>query len=86
MCRLLVVVGGSYGLVTLRNLVEWGEFEVVALVERRDDSDVGGVRLWYLADPPVPGVARNRPYWPSPAYPASSRQRPCAISLLLAPP
>ncbi|KAJ7052340.1 hypothetical protein C8F01DRAFT_1170731 [Mycena amicta] len=64
--RVLVVGGGPCGLVTLRNLVERGEFEVVALVERRED--VGGV--WYLEDPPAPGVARDRPYWPSPAYPA----------------
>ncbi|KAJ7069095.1 hypothetical protein C8F01DRAFT_976037 [Mycena amicta] len=59
--RVLVV---PCGLVTLRNLIERGEFEVVAFVERRDD--VGGV--WccsrYLEDPPVP------PYWPTPAYPA----------------
>ncbi|KAJ7049405.1 hypothetical protein C8F01DRAFT_1183769 [Mycena amicta] len=64
--RVLVVGGGPCGLVTLRNLVERAEFEVVELVERR--KDVGGV--WYLEDPPVPGVARDRPYWPSPAYPA----------------
>ncbi|KAF7293820.1 hypothetical protein HMN09_01177900 [Mycena chlorophos] len=64
--RVLVVGGGPCGLVTLRNLIERGGFEEVSLVERRDD--VGGV--WYLEDPPVPGALRDKPYWPSPAYPA----------------
>lgn len=37
----LVVGGGPAGLVTLRNLVQLGDFDRVELVERRDD--VGGV-------------------------------------------
>ncbi|KAF7299374.1 hypothetical protein MIND_00886700 [Mycena indigotica] len=64
--KILVVGGGPCGLVTLRNLIDRGQFEQALLVERRDD--VGGV--WYLEDPPLPGVPRDRPYWPSPAYPA----------------
>ncbi|KAJ7627954.1 hypothetical protein DFH06DRAFT_725405 [Mycena polygramma] len=64
--RILIVGGGPCGLVSLRNLVERGEFDEVVLAERRDD--VGGV--WYLEDPPKPGTPRTRPFWPSPAYPA----------------
>ncbi|KAJ7171011.1 hypothetical protein C8R46DRAFT_180721 [Mycena filopes] len=64
--RILIVGGGPCGLVSLRNLVERGEFEEVLLVERRDD--VGGV--WYLEDVPRPDTPRSRPFWPSPAYPA----------------
>ena len=40
----LIIGGGPCGLVTLRNLIERGDFERVELVERRDD--IGGV--WYL--------------------------------------
>ncbi|KAF7350166.1 hypothetical protein MVEN_01319100 [Mycena venus] len=39
--RILVIGGGASGLVTLRNLLERGEFDEVQLIERRDD--VGGV-------------------------------------------
>lgn len=39
--RILVIGGGPCGLVTLRNLIEHGNFEHVELYERRDD--VGGV-------------------------------------------
>ncbi|KAJ6595155.1 hypothetical protein DFH09DRAFT_1136306 [Mycena vulgaris] len=63
--RILIIGGGPCGLVSLRNLVERGQFDEVVLAERRDD--VGGV--WYLEDLPKPGTPRNRPFWPSPAYP-----------------
>ncbi|KAF7289728.1 hypothetical protein MIND_01346400 [Mycena indigotica] len=59
--RVLVIGGGPSGLVTLRNLLERGDFEDVQLVERRDD--VGGV--WHL-DNPKPNTNAKR--WPSPAY------------------
>lgn len=39
--RILIIGGGASGLVTLRNLLDRGEFDDVQLVERRDD--VGGV-------------------------------------------
>lgn len=39
--QILVIGGGQAGLVSLRNLLELGQFERVELVERRDD--VGGV-------------------------------------------
>ncbi|KAJ7020149.1 hypothetical protein C8F04DRAFT_134285 [Mycena alexandri] len=64
--RILIVGGGPCGLVSLRNLVERGQFDEVVLAERRDD--VGGV--WYLEDVPRPDTPRSRPFWPSPAYPA----------------
>ncbi|KAF8989751.1 hypothetical protein BDQ17DRAFT_1372842, partial [Cyathus striatus] len=60
--RILVIGGGPAGLVTLRNLIQRGEFSHVELVERRDD--VGGV--WYLDDPTN---ETSTPHWPSPAYP-----------------
>ncbi|KAE9401858.1 FAD/NAD(P)-binding domain-containing protein [Gymnopus androsaceus JB14] len=66
--KILVVGGGAAGLVTLRNLVERGQFEKVVLVERRDD--VGGV--WYQDEPIIPSNTTstiNKPQWPSPAYP-----------------
>lgn len=43
--RVLVIGGGAVGLVTLRNLIDRGEFDHVELVERRDD--IGGV--WYVS-------------------------------------
>ncbi|KAJ7050338.1 hypothetical protein C8F01DRAFT_1179514 [Mycena amicta] len=58
--RVLVIGGGPSGLVTLRNLLERGDFEEVQLVERRDD--IGGV--WYLDDE----SPAKRKDWPSPAY------------------
>ncbi|KAJ7595034.1 hypothetical protein C8J56DRAFT_928249 [Mycena floridula] len=61
MRRVLVIGGGAAGLVSLRNLLQLGEFDQVELVERRDD--VGGV--WYLDDP----KSSSGPRWPSPAYP-----------------
>ncbi|KIY50253.1 FAD/NAD(P)-binding domain-containing protein [Fistulina hepatica ATCC 64428] len=65
--RILIIGGGPAGLVTLRNLVKYGEsegrYDRVELVERRDD--IGGV--WYLDDPTKSGD--DRPRWPSPAYP-----------------
>ncbi|KAJ6585775.1 hypothetical protein B0H19DRAFT_1110723 [Mycena capillaripes] len=64
--RILIVGGGPCGLVSLRNLVERGQFNEVVLAERRDD--IGGV--WYLEDVPKAGTPRNRPFWHSPAYPA----------------
>ncbi|KAJ6452647.1 hypothetical protein C8R45DRAFT_1040461 [Mycena sanguinolenta] len=64
--RILIVGGGPCGLVSLRNLVERGQFDEVVLAERRDD--IGGV--WYLEDLPKPDTPRTRPFWPSPAYPA----------------
>ncbi|KAF7341138.1 Thiol-specific monooxygenase [Mycena venus] len=64
--RVLIVGGGPCGLVSLRNLVERGQFEEVVLAERR--NDIGGV--WYLEDLPKPGTPRTTPFWPSPAYPA----------------
>ncbi|KAF7337338.1 hypothetical protein MSAN_02259300 [Mycena sanguinolenta] len=64
--RILIVGGGPCGLVSLRNLVERGQFDEVVLAERR--ADIGGV--WYLEDLPKPDAPRTRPYWPSPAYPA----------------
>ncbi|KAF8989762.1 hypothetical protein BDQ17DRAFT_421682 [Cyathus striatus] len=60
--RILIIGGGPAGLVTLRNLIQRGEFSHVELVERRDD--VGGV--WYLNDPTKETMT---PHWPSPAYP-----------------
>ena len=39
--RVLVIGGGAAGLVTLRNLTEYGGCDNVELVERKDD--VGGV-------------------------------------------
>jgi cation diffusion facilitator CzcD-associated flavoprotein CzcO len=39
--RVLIIGAGPSGLVTLRNLIERGDFDSVELVERRDD--VGGV-------------------------------------------
>ncbi|KIK66311.1 hypothetical protein GYMLUDRAFT_38132 [Collybiopsis luxurians FD-317 M1] len=67
--NILVIGGGSAGLVTLRNLVERGHFDRVELVERRDD--VGGI--WYQDEPLIPstmnGMTINKPQWPSPAYP-----------------
>ncbi|KAF8189484.1 hypothetical protein K438DRAFT_1763696 [Mycena galopus ATCC 62051] len=66
--RVLVIGGGASGLVTLRNLIERGNFDDVQLVERRDD--VGGV--WYLDnDPNAPNERpiSAAPRWPSPAYP-----------------
>ncbi|KAJ7641213.1 hypothetical protein FB45DRAFT_1053780 [Roridomyces roridus] len=63
--RILIVGGGPCGLVTLRNLIERGDFEQVVLAERRDD--IGGV--WYLEALPDPDTPRDRPFWPSPAYP-----------------
>lgn len=39
--RVLIIGGGPCGLVTLRNLLERGEFDDVQLVERRDN--IGGV-------------------------------------------
>ncbi|KAJ6596541.1 hypothetical protein B0H10DRAFT_2327165 [Mycena sp. CBHHK59/15] len=63
--RVLIVGGGPCGLVSLRNLVDRGEFDEVVLAERRDD--VGGV--WYLEDLPTSNTPRSRPFWPSPAYP-----------------
>ncbi|KAJ6617707.1 hypothetical protein B0H10DRAFT_2164370 [Mycena sp. CBHHK59/15] len=63
--RILVVGGGPCGLVSLRNLIDSGQFDEVVLAERRDD--VGGV--WYLEDVPKSTPPRNRPFWPSPAYP-----------------
>ncbi|KIK66724.1 hypothetical protein GYMLUDRAFT_238960 [Collybiopsis luxurians FD-317 M1] len=63
--RILVIGGGPVGLVTLRNLIERGNFEQVDLVERRDD--VGGV--WYLDDSASEEDKNTRPRWPSPAYP-----------------
>ncbi|KAJ7232306.1 hypothetical protein B0H12DRAFT_1145451 [Mycena haematopus] len=64
--RILIVGGGPCGLVSLRNLVDRGQFDEVVLAERRDD--IGGV--WYLEDLPSPNTPRTRPFWPSPAYPA----------------
>jgi len=58
----LIIGGGPSGLVTLRNLVELGNFERVELVERR--NDVGGV--WYMDEVPR---QLGKPLWPSPAYP-----------------
>jgi cation diffusion facilitator CzcD-associated flavoprotein CzcO len=43
--RILIIGGGASGLVTLRNLLDRGEFDDVQLVERRDD--VGGV--WWVS-------------------------------------
>ncbi|KAJ7174190.1 hypothetical protein C8R43DRAFT_977337 [Mycena crocata] len=63
--RILIVGGGPCGLVSLRNIVERGQFGEVVLVERRED--VGGV--WYLEPLPDPATPRTRPFWPSPAYP-----------------
>ncbi|KAJ7726438.1 hypothetical protein DFH07DRAFT_931073 [Mycena maculata] len=63
--RILIIGGGPCGLVSLRNLVERGQFDEVVLAERRDD--VGGV--WYLEDLPKLDTPRTRPFWPSPAYP-----------------
>ncbi|KAJ7362316.1 hypothetical protein DFH08DRAFT_731696 [Mycena albidolilacea] len=66
--RILIIGGGASGLVTLRNLLDRGEFDDVQLVERRDD--VGGV--WYLDDDPNAPNERPisaAPRWPSPAYP-----------------
>ncbi|KAF7343853.1 hypothetical protein MSAN_01966600 [Mycena sanguinolenta] len=66
--RVLVIGGGPSGLVTLRNLVERGNFHDVQLVERR--ADVGGV--WYLDDDhnaPNAKPTSAAPRWPSPAYP-----------------
>ncbi|KAF5387559.1 hypothetical protein D9757_006570 [Collybiopsis confluens] len=62
----LVTGGGPNVLVTPRNLVERGNFELVELVERRDD--VGGV--WYLDNPDVEtaGFFDPKLRWPSPAY------------------
>jgi len=39
--RVLIIGGGAAGLVTLRNLVQLGQFDHIELVERRDN--VGGV-------------------------------------------
>ncbi|KAF5344518.1 hypothetical protein D9757_014150 [Collybiopsis confluens] len=58
--NVLVIGGGSAGLVTLRNLVERGQFQRVELVERRDD--VGGV--WYQNEPLIAsenGTLINKP-------------------------
>ncbi|KAJ6503874.1 hypothetical protein C8R45DRAFT_894955 [Mycena sanguinolenta] len=64
--RALVVGGGPSGLVTLRNLLQRGDFDDVQLVERRDN--VGGV--WYLDDDPhAPNVKPVFARWRSPAYP-----------------
>ncbi|KIK58291.1 hypothetical protein GYMLUDRAFT_702019 [Collybiopsis luxurians FD-317 M1] len=65
--RVLIIGGGPNGLVTLRNLVERGNFDRVELVERRDD--VGGI--WYLDNPDLEttGIFDPKPRWPSPAYP-----------------
>ncbi|KAF7325050.1 hypothetical protein MKEN_00547600 [Mycena kentingensis (nom. inval.)] len=54
--RVLVVGGGASGLVTLRNLLDRGEFDDVQLVERR--QDLGGV--WKLDE--------ENGKWASPAY------------------
>lgn len=42
--RIVVIGGGPAGLATLRSLTERGQFDKVALLERRDN--VGGV--WYV--------------------------------------
>ncbi|KAG6370678.1 FAD/NAD(P)-binding domain-containing protein [Boletus reticuloceps] len=69
--RVLIIGGGPCGLVTLRNLLERGEFEDVQLVERRDN--IGGV--WYQsrnehANDDSDPLAASRSRWPTPAYPA----------------
>ncbi|KAF8129448.1 hypothetical protein K438DRAFT_1789123 [Mycena galopus ATCC 62051] len=58
--RVLVIGGGTSGLVALQNLIEWGNFDDMQLLKRRDD--VGGV--WYNKRP-----ISAAPCWPSPAYP-----------------
>ncbi|THU81419.1 FAD/NAD(P)-binding domain-containing protein [Dendrothele bispora CBS 962.96] len=64
--RALVIGAGPAGLATLRNLVQLGRFDRVELVERRDS--IGGV--WYIDDPDfVFAEEKQRPRWPSPAYP-----------------
>ncbi|KAF8137773.1 hypothetical protein K438DRAFT_2030975 [Mycena galopus ATCC 62051] len=60
--RILIVGGGPCGLVSLRNLVERGQFDEVVLAEKRRRSR--------SLDLPNPNSPRNRPFWPSPAYPA----------------
>ncbi|KAF8722728.1 hypothetical protein AX14_009636 [Amanita brunnescens Koide BX004] len=67
----LIIGGGPCGLVTLRNLIEHGDFERVELVERRDN--IGGV--WYQDEDRHPSGGEPRqqgfvkPRWRSPAYP-----------------
>nr|GAT43835.1 predicted protein [Mycena chlorophos] len=70
--RILVIGGGPSGLVTLRNLLDRGDFVDVQLVERRDD--VGGVWCAVLKRRPAINLTKacrnfnQNDRWPSPAY------------------
>lgn len=67
----LIIGGGPSGLVSLRNLLERGDFERVELVERRDN--IGGV--WYIDSDDLddsrvgPKDTTTATKWTSPAYP-----------------
>jgi cation diffusion facilitator CzcD-associated flavoprotein CzcO len=77
--RVLIVGAGPAGLVSLRNLLERGQFDTVQIAERR--TDIGGV--WYVRrllgylslisccrnlEPDDTATSSTKPRWPSPAY------------------